>query len=116
MKRKTLNKFFVAAKILIAWSTVDVFVVSIFAALMEFRQFAQYILGGHCDELNKILKVIDELHLLNLHGDDRCFDVVTSLQLGALFLFFSAILFFALSFFVLRVCDKNLSHKDDNKS
>ncbi len=63
MKRKTLNKLFVAAEILSAWSTVDVFVVSIVAALMEIRQFAQFMLGGHCDEINKILKVIDELHL-----------------------------------------------------
>jgi hypothetical protein len=38
-----------------AWSALEVFVISIIAALLELQQFAQFIIGNRCDMINKIL-------------------------------------------------------------
>lgn len=32
-----------------AWSALDVFIISIVAALLQIQQFAQFIVGGRCD-------------------------------------------------------------------
>lgn len=39
-----------------AWSALEVFVISIIAALLELQQFAQFIIGNRCDMINKVLK------------------------------------------------------------
>jgi hypothetical protein len=55
---------------------LDVFVVSIVASLLEIQQFAEFIVGDSCDEINKFLKeYMDD----QLEGDDKCFDVIATL-------------------------------------
>jgi hypothetical protein len=39
-----------------AWSALEVFVISIIAALLELQQFAQFIIGHRCDLINKVLR------------------------------------------------------------
>lgn len=72
----TINRqrqLFVLSEIFNAWSTLDVFCVSIVAALLEIQQFAAFIVGDSCDQINEILaKYLDQ----KLEGDDKCFDVV----------------------------------------
>jgi hypothetical protein len=72
----TINRqrqLFVLSEIFNAWSTLDVFCVSIVAALLEIQQFAAFIVGDSCDQINEILaKYLDQ----KLDGDDKCFDVV----------------------------------------
>ncbi|RYH28277.1 hypothetical protein EON65_12820 [archaeon] len=75
---------FVLAEVLNAWSTLDVFCVSIAAALLEIQQFAAFIVGDSCDKINKILEqFLDE----QLDGDDKCFDVVAYVKTVRIFLF-----------------------------
>lgn len=75
----TLSKqrqLFVLTEVFNAWSTLDVFCISIAAALLEIQQFAAFIVGDSCDSINVILeKYLDE----KLDGDDKCFDVVAYL-------------------------------------
>ena len=67
------KQWFVAAEVLNAWSALDVFIVSIIAALLQIRQFAQFIVGGRCDAIDALLRK----YLPNaLDGDPVCFDVV----------------------------------------
>ena len=49
------NRTFVLAEVLNAWSALEVFVISIIAALLEISQFASFIVGDDCDPINKVI-------------------------------------------------------------
>jgi len=71
------RQVFILAEILNAWTALDVFCVSILAALMELQQFAAFIVGDSCDGINQVLtKFLDG----PLEGDDKCFDVIAKLK------------------------------------
>lgn len=59
-----------------AWSATEVLTVALGAAMLEIQQFAQFIIGSHCDKLNNLL---EEYGGSRLDGDDVCFDVVAIL-------------------------------------
>ena len=71
------RSMFVLAEVLNAWSALDVFCIAIAAALLEIQQFAAFIVGDSCDGINEVLKMIDAP---GLEGDDKCFDVVATLD------------------------------------
>jgi hypothetical protein len=74
---KMQQRLFTLAGVCNAWSALDVFVVSIMAALLEIQQFAAFVIGDACDGINVWLaKNMDE----QLHGDDKCFDVIAKLK------------------------------------
>jgi hypothetical protein len=71
------RQVFILAEILNAWTALDVFCISILAALLELQQFAAFIVGDSCDGINQILtKYLDG----PLEGDDKCFDVIAKLK------------------------------------
>jgi hypothetical protein len=73
----TFKQFVVFAEVANAWNAIDVFVVSIIAALLEIHQFALFIIGDSCDGINKILaEYMDE----ELNGNDTCFDVAATIK------------------------------------
>lgn len=76
-------------EVIYAWSALDVFAVSIVASMLEIKQFAMFMVGDKCDEINAILaQYFDN----QLHHDDKCFDVETTLSgYGAFFLFFAPV-------------------------
>lgn len=78
----------VLSEVFNAWSTLDVFCVSIVAALLEIQQFAAFIVGDSCDGINKILAkpTLDE----KLDGDDKCFDVQAYVKQASWVLFLAA--------------------------
>lgn len=61
-----------AAEVANAWSAMEVFVMSIIAALFEISTFASFIVGHKCDILNQILQ--DEYDD-QLGGDDVCYSL-----------------------------------------
>ena len=69
------RQLFVLAEVLNAWSTLDVYCISILAALLEIQQFAAFIVGDSCDGINKLLANFYDA----LDGDTKCFDVVALL-------------------------------------
>ena len=72
-----MRRLHVLSEIMNAWSAIDVFCISIAAALLEIQQFAAFVVGDSCDGINKILeKYMDPI----LDGDDKCFDVVANLN------------------------------------
>jgi hypothetical protein len=91
---KTQRQLFVLIEVFYAWSSIEVFLVSIAAACIELPQFAQFLIGDNCDAINKILA---ECCDVILHGDDTCFDVHTELMEGAWTLGFASLGFLVLS-------------------
>jgi Paraquat-inducible protein A len=78
--------FITFAEIANAWSAIEVFVLSILAALLELPTFAAFIVGHKCDIINQIL--VDKFHDV-LNGQDTCYSLqahvafnVTVLLLG----------------------------------
>ena len=85
--RLTINmqkSIFLLAEISNAWCALDVLCASVVACILEIRQFAAFMVGDKCDNLNLVLsKYMDS----QLHGEDVCFDVKTTLtpQVSLLF-------------------------------
>jgi len=82
------RRIFVVLNILHAWSCLDVFVVSIVAALLEIEKFSQFIIGDKCDFLKSFLSKLSPL----LDGDNKCFDVIANLNSGCWILFGACVL------------------------
>ena len=73
-----LEKNLIAIDILGAWTALDVFCLSVAAALLEIRQFAAFIVGDHCQEINSFT----EYFMPGPGGKSMtCFDVITTLKL-----------------------------------
>ena len=83
-----------ACKIFDAWSGMDVYIISVIAAVLEVEQFAQFIIGSKCDLINSVLKAYFDGAL---HGNDTCFDLKASLDIGAWAVFGSALFYFIAS-------------------
>ena len=101
LSRKIQKFIYTICEILNAWSCIDVFVVSIIAAIVEISQFTAFIVGDKCDFINPFLeKFFDE----TLDGHDTCFEVNANLQSGCWILFAAAIMYFIGSMVVMKVC------------
>ena len=82
MTRKAQKIFYTIAEILNAWSSIDVFVVAIFAALLEVAQIAKFLVGDKCILIDPILeKYFNE----TLEGHSTFFKVQTYRRLFIIF-------------------------------
>jgi len=107
---KTKKRVFVLTEVLNAWSALEVFVISIMAALLEIRQFAQFIVGDKCNLVNQILsQYFDNL----LNGDDRCFDVIATLDKGCWILFAACVIYLIVATIVMKTCYQALHEKEE---
>eukprot|EP00980_Cylindrotheca_fusiformis_P003483 scaffold781_cov132-Cylindrotheca_fusiformis.AAC.2 len=73
----------VVAEIANAWSAVEVFVLSICAALFQISTFASFIIGDKCDLINSFLRELaarEDIVIPNLDGDSVCFTVQASVD------------------------------------
>jgi hypothetical protein len=78
-----------AAEVANAWSAIEVFALSIIAALFEISTFASFIVGDKCDIVNQILEdKFDDL----LQGDDICYSVTASVGVNVCFLVVGVVL------------------------
>ncbi len=101
LSRKIQKFIYTICEILNAWSCIDVFVISIIAAIVEISQFTAFIVGDKCDFINPFLaKFFDN----TLNGHDTCFEVEAYLQSGCWILFAAAIMYFIGSMVVMKVC------------
>jgi len=91
-----------------AWSALDVFCISVFAAITEISQFAAFMVGDKCDGINEILKAYMDPAL---HGDDVCFDVITTLCVQSPIIFLSAFLFVIVAVPSLSFCESALEDR-----
>jgi len=85
------------AEIANAWSAIEVFALSIIAALLEISTFASFIIGHRCDMINEILKDYDS-------GDvETCYTVKSTVTWKAVFLVLGVILNSCWVSFILRL-------------
>ena len=106
------RKVFVLTEVLNAWSALEVFVISIIAAVLEIRQFAAFIVGDKCDPINGILK---DYFNQDLDNDAKCFDVIATLEAGCWILFAACIIYLGVATLVMRVCHRAIK-EHENKS
>ncbi len=99
--RKIQKFLYSISEILNAWSCLDVFVISIIAAVVEIGQFTEFIVGDKCDFINPFIK---QYFHDTLEGHDTCFEVRAYLQSGCWILFIAAITYFIGSMVVMNVC------------
>jgi len=93
------KKLYLLAEVLNAWSGLDVFVLSLLAALLEINRFAQFIVGDKCNIIKEILE-----KYFNNAFEGLCFEVIPSLDTGCWLLFGAAILYFISGTLVMRAC------------
>jgi len=71
----------VFAEICNAWAAMEVFVLSIIACVAEIRQMALFMVEPYCSGfVDTLLKILDSVGIMNLNGNDNCFDVATNLD------------------------------------
>jgi hypothetical protein len=100
MTRSQQEFWLSAAEVANAWSSIEVFALSIIAALFEITTFASFIVGEKCDVINQILE--DQFDSL-LNGDDKCYSVNARVHINASFLVLGVILNSFLVSTMLRV-------------
>jgi len=110
MRTVTLAKIFHMVEVFNAWAGLDVFVVALLAAVLEIERFAQFIIGDMCTGINVILaKYFDKV--LNLDGDDKCFDVTTTLNNGSWMLFGACAIHIVASIIIMRLCHRAVQER-----
>ena len=108
LPRRVQKIFYAIIEILNAWSCLDVFVLSIIAAITEIGTFTEFIVGDKCDAINPF---IDKYFDKKLNGHDTCFEVQAYLREGCWLLFVAAIIFFITSNYVMKVCRNALDER-----
>mmetsp|Transcript_41129 Transcript_41129/g.130258 ORF Transcript_41129/g.130258 Transcript_41129/m.130258 type:complete len:454 (-) Transcript_41129:74-1435(-) len=114
LKNRKQREFLVAAQVLNAWSGTDVFCVSIFASVLEIRQFASFIIGDKCDAINKV--VAKSSLAPRLPGSTSCFDVESVLRPGLWLLASSSIIALVTGQILLSRCSTALFSVHDHGS
>lgn len=108
MTRKLQNFFYQACEVMYAWSCMDVFVVSIMAAILEIAQFALFMVGDRCDFLAPIL----EKYFAGILGDyNSCFEVIAVLDDGCWILFSAVIFYTIVTNVYMRICREALAYR-----
>ena len=108
LPRKAQKFFYSITEIVNAWSCLDVFILSIIAAIMQISQFTQFIVGDKCDAIDPF---IAKYFYNTLDGHNTCFEVQAYLQSGAWILFIAAITFTIVSIVVKKVCRNALNER-----
>jgi len=98
--RSTQQKLYKACEVLLAWSSVDVFVVALLVQSYQLELVVKFILGDNCDAINHILKE----YLSDIFPNPQCFTVVAELQFGFWILFSAVVVYYLTGGYVMLVC------------
>lgn len=91
LNKKYLKYLFHVAEVSCSWSSLEVVVISLAAAVFEIEKFTTFIIGDKCDTINKII-------------GEECFVVVAELKNGFWVMTAACIITIASSQIVLRCC------------
>eukprot|EP00040_Diaphanoeca_grandis_P020654 m.109848 g.109848 ORF g.109848 m.109848 type:complete len:1167 (-) comp27992_c0_seq1:208-3708(-) len=107
----TQKQIFHAAEVFNAWASLDVFVLVLFAAILEISSIAEFMVGPYCNSINPILKKHFDKQL---HGDDICFGVTTTLGNGCWILFCAALVQGLLASSILKLCNTAIHQRENS--
>jgi len=108
MELKLLRRSFMILEIARAWGALDVFLVSIVAALLEISQFSRFIMGDRCNLINSFLR---DFFDKELHGKDVCYDVRTTISGNSWYLFTAVFLNSCVTFILLRFAHQAIDER-----
>lgn len=100
---KKQYSLFVIAEVLNAWSSVEVLMSGLLAAVLQIETFAEFLVGDMCDQVNGVTD--------KLLGIDKCFQVVAGFGPGIWVLLVAAVLSVINSNVVMHVCHKALGER-----
>jgi len=107
-QRKVQHYLRYACEVLSAWACVDVFIISIIAAVLEIQQFAGFMVGDKCDFLVPYIEDYLAPATKELKEHPSCFEVVATLESGCYVLFIASILYTAAHIIFMRVTEAGL--------
>eukprot|EP01117_Protostelium_nocturnum_P011002 TRINITY_DN3992_c0_g2_i1.p1 TRINITY_DN3992_c0_g2~~TRINITY_DN3992_c0_g2_i1.p1 ORF type:complete len:982 (-),score=368.11 TRINITY_DN3992_c0_g2_i1:214-3159(-) len=109
LTKKMQSKLIVFTEVTHAWSALEVFVVSVVASLLQLEQFSQFMLGGKCDIINKVL----ESYASGILGDyPLCFGVIATLRSGCWLLFSSCLIYVVMGSVMMHFCHQAVESSD----
>mmetsp|Transcript_18565 Transcript_18565/g.39041 ORF Transcript_18565/g.39041 Transcript_18565/m.39041 type:complete len:616 (-) Transcript_18565:672-2519(-) len=109
MTLKWQQRFLLAAEIARSWSAVEVFLLSILAALFQISTFASFMIGDKCNQIDSVAKkVFDEQ---NTDTDPVCFTVDAFVESNCWYLLVGAFANFLLVSFCLRFAENAVEEK-----
>jgi len=110
-QRKVQHYLRYACEVLSAWACVDVFIISIIAAVLEIQQFAGFMVGDKCDFLVPYL----EEYFADFVGDYlSCFEVIATLESGCYVLFIGTIIYTAVYLTFNRIVEAGMRTRGNN--
>jgi hypothetical protein len=101
---------FMLAEVCYAWSALDVFIISIIAALAEIKQFAEFVIGSKCTPIVGIVEKSAAL-MDYTHGNPACFDVDTNLESGCWLLFASCLVAHVVAQIIMRSAHRAIEER-----
>jgi hypothetical protein len=106
----TQRKLLMAAEALNAWSAIEVFLLSIVAAVLQISQFAAFLVGDKCDAINEMIQTIFDGEMF----DPICFTVHASVNSNCWYLAAGTVLNSWLVSFVLRFAHAAVEEREAN--
>jgi uncharacterized membrane protein len=112
MSLKYQRRLLLIAEITNAWSAVEVFLLSILAALFQIGTFSDFMVGHHCDLINDIARAF-----LSDNGDGKheveivCFSVQASVRKNCWYLLVGVVLYSRLVSFSLRLAHASMNER-----
>ncbi|CAL6306387.1 unnamed protein product [Bathycoccus prasinos] len=105
------------AEIFSAWSSLDVVLFAVVAAMLQIKQFANFVVGGGCLKFNTMLASIGGTGQTSESSsnadrqqiDDDCFDLDTYFEPGCWLLVSSAIMANFVGMWVMKRCDQSVA-------
>jgi hypothetical protein len=105
------------AEIFSAWSSLDVVLFAVVAAMLQIKQFANFVVGGGCLKFNTMLASIggtgqtsdSSSNADRQQIDDDCFDLDTYFEPGCWLLVSSAIMTNFVGIWVMKRCDQSVA-------
>jgi Paraquat-inducible protein A len=95
-----------------AWSAIEIFLLSIVAAVFQISRFAAFLIGDNCDSLNRIAEAIFD----GATSDTVCFTVEASVNWNCWYLVVGTILDSWLMSFLLRMAHAAVEERTSNLS
>jgi hypothetical protein len=113
LRAKIQNRILRSIGVLRAMGALDVFIISIIAALYELQQFVNFIIGSKCDSINAFISSY-------AHGSfgekDVCFDVVAKLVPDCYLLFVAAVIALIGNILFSKMLEKSISNFDSRSA
>eukprot|EP01105_Mastigella_eilhardi_P004643 TRINITY_DN161_c0_g3_i1.p1 TRINITY_DN161_c0_g3~~TRINITY_DN161_c0_g3_i1.p1 ORF type:complete len:1067 (-),score=233.61 TRINITY_DN161_c0_g3_i1:1526-4726(-) len=102
MSRRIQRYSYTVCEVFNAWAALEVFMVSLIAALMEIGQFVDFMVKDSCDGINALMTQ----YFSDVVSDDKCFDVVAKLRGGCWLMLAACIVYVITAVVVMRLCHR----------